>query len=106
MYIKKIKLQNYRNYEELDDELVNCVNIIYGQNATGKTNFLESIYMTSTIKSHKNSKDKEIIKFDKEESHIKEKIFINNKENIIDNHLKNNSNKGIAVNGKKINKIS
>lgn len=40
MYIKKIKLQNYRNYDELDVELVNGVNIIYGENATGKTNFL------------------------------------------------------------------
>jgi len=106
MYIKKIKLQNYRNYDELDVELVNGVNIIYGKNATGKTNFLESIYISSTTKSHKNSKDKEIIKFDKEEAHIKEQIFIDNKENIIDIHLKKNSNKGIAVNGKKINKIS
>ena len=45
MYIKKIKLQNYRNYDELDVELVNGVNIIYGENATGKTNFLESIFI-------------------------------------------------------------
>lgn len=106
MYIKKIKLKNFRNYDDLDVELSKGVNIIYGENATGKTNFLEAIYITSVTKSHKNSKDKEIIKFNKEDAHIKEQIFINEKENIIDIHLKNNSNKGIAVNGKKINKIS
>lgn len=106
MFIKKIKLKNYRNYDDLDVLLEKGVNIVYGKNATGKTNFLESIYITSSTKSYKNSNDKEIIKFDKEEAHIKEQIFINDKENIIDIHLKKNSNKGIAVNGKKINKIS
>ena len=106
MNIKEIKLKNYRNYDEFFLDLENGVNIIYGKNAVGKTNFLEAIYMTSTTKSHKNSKDKEIIKFGETEAHIKEKIIIKNKENIIDIHLKKNSNKGIAINKKKITKIS
>ena len=46
-------------------------NIFYGDNAQGKTNILESVYLCGTSKSHKGSKDKEIIRFDQEESHIR-----------------------------------
>lgn len=106
MYIKNLKLKNYRNYSFLNLDLVNGINIIYGDNAQGKTNILEAIYMSSTTKSYKQAKDKEIIKFGEEEAHIKTIYIKNKKENTIDIHLKNNKNKGIAVNGKKINKIS
>lgn len=106
MYFKNLKLKNYRNYSFLNLDLVNGINIIYGDNAQGKTNIIEAIYMSSTTKSYKQAKDKEIIKFGEEEAHIKTTYIKNEKENIIDIHLKNNKNKGIAVNGKKINKIS
>lgn len=106
MYIKNLKLKNYRNYSFLNLDLVNGINIIYGDNAQGKTNILEAIYMSSTTKSYKQAKDKEIIKFGEEEAHIKTIYIKNEKENTIDIHIKNNKNKGIAVNGKKINKIS
>ena len=56
MYIKNIKLQNYRNYKNINIDFDKDINIIYGQNAQGKTNILESIYMSSTSKSHKNTK--------------------------------------------------
>ena len=106
MYIKNLKLKNYRNYSFLNLDLVNGINIIYGDNAQGKTNILEAIYMSSTTKSYKQAKDKEIIKFSEEEAHIKTIYIKKEKENTIDIHIKNNKNKGIAVNGKKINKIS
>ena len=106
MYIKNLKLKNYRNYSFLNLDLVNGINIIYGDNAQGKTNILEAIYMSSTTKSYKQAKDKEIIKFGEEEAHIKTIYIKKEKENTIDIHIKNNKNKGIAVNGKKINKIS
>ena len=47
------------------------INIIYGDNAQGKTNILESMYVCATSKSHRGSKDREIIRFDNDESHIK-----------------------------------
>lgn len=106
MYIKNLKLKNYRNYNYLDLDLENGINIIYGNNAQGKTNILEALYISSTTKSYKQSKDKEIIKFDQEEAHIKTTYIKDNKENTIDIHLKKNKNKGIALNGKKINRIS
>lgn len=71
MYIKTLKLKNYRNYEEVEVSFDPNINIIYGNNAVGKTNLLESIYMCSTSKSHKNTKENDIINFNKNESHIK-----------------------------------
>ena len=105
MYVKKISLKNYRNISKLDLELKNGVNIFYGQNAQGKTNLLESIYIGATGRSHRTHKDKELIKFGETEAHIKLEV---QKETIfdkIDIHLKNESKKGIAINNIPINKL-
>lgn len=71
MVIESLDLQDYRNYEILNMNFDSHVNIIYGDNAQGKTNILESLYMCATSKSHRGSKDKEIINFNKDECHIK-----------------------------------
>lgn len=55
MIIKSIELKNFRNYEELNLNLDGGTNILYGDNAQGKTNILESIYVSGTTKSHKGS---------------------------------------------------
>lgn len=75
------------------------INIIYGDNAQGKTNILESMYVCATSKSHRGSKDREIIRFDNYESHIKVNVKKNDMNYRIDMHLKKNKPKGIAVNG-------
>ena len=61
MIIKSLELANFRNYETLDIHFDKGTNILYGDNAQGKTNILEAIYVSATTKSHKGSKDKEII---------------------------------------------
>ena len=71
MIIKSIELADYRNYDSLTMEFCEGTNILYGDNAQGKTNILEAIYVASTTKSHKGSKDKDIVNFDKEEAHIR-----------------------------------
>ena len=63
MYIEKIKLQNFRNYKQLELNLNKNINIIYGNNAQGKTNILESIFLCSFGKSFRTTKEKEMIKF-------------------------------------------
>ena len=78
------------------------INIIYGDNAQGKTNILESMYVCATSKSHRGSKDREIIRFDNDESHIKVNVKKNDMNYRIDMHLKKNKPKGIAVNGNPI----
>lgn len=62
MYISKIHLKNFRNYEEETVHLNEHVNIIYGKNAQGKTNLLESIFLCSTGRSHRTARDFELIR--------------------------------------------
>lgn len=71
MIIESIELKNYRNYKELHMEFNQGTNILYGDNAQGKTNILESIYVSGTTKSHKGSRDKEMIRFGENEAHIR-----------------------------------
>lgn len=106
MKINSINLQNFRNYNILNINFDGETNIIYGDNAQGKTNILEAIYVSATTKSHRGNKDKEMISFDKDESHIKS--FVEKKDVIyrIDMHLKKNKSKGIAINGIPIKKAS
>lgn len=106
MIIKSIELQNFRNYKELNISFDEGTNILYGNNAQGKTNVLEAIFLSATTKSHKGSKDKEIINFDEEESHIRTYFDRNGIEYCIDMHLRRHKSKGIAINGQKIKKAS
>lgn len=99
MIIESIDLKNYRNYEILNMNLSPDTNIIYGDNAQGKTNILESLYICATSRSHKGSKDREIIQFEKDEAHLKLQVRKNDLPYRIDMHLKKNKTKGIAVNG-------
>jgi recF protein len=106
MYIKTLELKDYRNYNELSMEFHNGINILYGDNAQGKTNILESIYICGTTKSHKGSKDKDIIKLDKDESHIRISLERDRAIHRIDMHLKKNKPKGVAIDGIPIKKSS
>ena len=106
MIIESIELKNYRNYEELHMELNQGTNILYGDNAQGKTNVLESVYVCCTSKSHRSAKDRDIIRFGQDESHIKLQIRKNNIPCRIDMHLKKNKPKGIAINGVPIRRAS
>ena len=88
MYIESVQLKNFRNYDSLELTLDKGTNIFYGDNAQGKTNILESVYLCGTTKSHKGSKDREMIRFNEEEAHIR---MIVNKDGApykIDMHLK------------------
>ena len=90
MVIESIKLENFRNYETLELTLDPGTNIFYGENAQGKTNILESVYLCGTTKSHKGSKDREMIRFDQEEVHIRMKLDRDGSSYSIDMHLKKN----------------
>lgn len=104
MIIKSLELNDYRNYEKLSIKFDKGINILYGDNAQGKTNILEAIYLCSTTKSHRGNKDKEIIRFGFEESHIRALFNKNEVDYQVDIHLRNEKSKGIAVNGVKLKK--
>lgn len=97
MIIKSLELENFRNYKSLNIEFDKGVNILYGDNAQGKTNILEAIYVSATTKSHKGAKDKEIINFEAEEAHIKTYLNKEGLERRVDMHLRKSKSKGIAI---------
>lgn len=99
MYINKIRLTNFRNYEEQEIQLGPNINIFYGDNAQGKTNIIEAIFLCSIGKSFRTNKENELIKFNKDISSVyieyeksdrdgKIKIDLNNKKSIYTNGIK------------------
>ena len=106
MIIQSLELKDYRNYRSLSIEFNKNINILFGNNAQGKTNILEALYMCATTKSHKGSKDKEMIRFKQDEAHLR--LYLQKKEisHKIDMHLKKNKTKGVAIDGISIKKSS
>ena len=98
MYIRRLELADFRNYEHLEIELDPKTNILYGDNAQGKTNLLEAIYLCATTRSHRGVRDRDLIRFDHSEAHLKMLLTKNDSNYRIDMHLKKSKNKGIAVN--------
>ena len=99
MYVESLALKNFRNYEKLDIRFSDSINIIHGDNAQGKTNILEAIFMAATTKSHRNSKDRDIIRFGEEESHIRLNLKKRDVGHRIDMHLRKSKPKGVAIDG-------
>ena len=106
MIIKSLELQDYRNYDSLNLAFDKGTNILYGDNAQGKTNILEAIYVSATTKSHKGSKDKDIVNFQKEEAHIRTFLEKDGVDTRVDMHLRKSKSKGIAIDGQKLKKAA
>lgn len=99
MHIEFIEVGNFRNYQQEKLEFHPHTNILYGDNAQGKTNILESIFVCGTTNSHKGSKDREMIRMGQEEAHIRMVIQKKEMSHRIDMHLRKNKGKGIAIDG-------
>lgn len=106
MYISSLELADFRNIISLHMDFSRGTNILYGENAQGKTNILESLYMVSTTKSHRGVRDRDMIRFGMEEAHIRSMIMKGGIDYRIDMHLRKNKSKGIAINGQRIKKAS
>lgn len=98
MNVESIRLINYRNYNSISIEFNKNINIFVGKNAQGKTNLIEAIYMCSTGKSFRTSRDREIIKFDKNESYIGSNIKVGNFDKFIEIKMERDKQKRIRVN--------
>ena len=99
MYVSSLKLQDFRNIREVSLDFSPGINVFYGENAQGKTNVLESVYVAGTTKSHRTSRDREMIRIGEEESHIRMEVVRRAGSFRIDMHLKKNKPKGVAVGG-------
>ena len=104
MFIEKIKLTNFRNYEKQELILDKNINIFYGNNAQGKTNLLEAIYLCAIGKSYRTNKDKELIK--KEQEFSKAQVEFSKKDRKGRIEVNISDKKIIAVNDIKVKKVS
>ena len=71
MIVNSLELMDFRNYEREVFDFDPETNVLFGDNAQGKTNVLEGIYLCSTTRSHKGSKDREMIRLGCEEAHLR-----------------------------------
>src|SRR5690625_4890141 len=78
MYLKELQLKHFRNYESLDIKFDNSINVIIGENAQGKTNLLEAIYLLAFSKSYRTANDKELIQWNEEFAKITGKLVKEN----------------------------
>ena len=100
MYIKKIRLKSFRNYDNETINFNNKINIIYGNNAEGKTNIIEAIYYSAFGKTYRNNKDNEIVKFDDDFFNIGIEFLKNDRDNEISVFYdKTKNTKKILING-------
>lgn len=106
MYISKIILENFRNYDKLELNIAEGLNIFIGNNAQGKTNVIESIYVSSIGKSFRTNIDREMIKMNELNSKIKIEYFKNDKVNMIDIIFEQEKTKQVKLNGIKLDKLS
>ncbi|MDL2248432.1 DNA replication/repair protein RecF [Tyzzerella sp. OttesenSCG-928-J15] len=105
MEILSASLKNFRNLAQTNIELYPSVNIFYGDNGQGKTNFLESLYFCATGRSHRTHNDKELINFGESDSYIQLQYKNNDIKDKISVHIKKDSKKGIAINGLPVKKL-
>ncbi len=82
MHLKKIKINNFRNYDTAEVELSPCLNILCGKNGQGKTNFLEAVAYLTLGRSFRTRRDEELIKKDKKGFYLKGE-FQSDEENLI-----------------------
>lgn len=106
MYIKNLSLKDYRNYDSLNVDFDKNVNIIIGNNAQGKTNLIESLYVTSFGKSFRTNRDSELVKFDKDFAKINieaEKEYFDTTVEVL---IKKDSKKSVKKDGATVRKTS
>ena len=104
MWISDIKLNNFRNYKNKEIKLHENINVFFGENAQGKTNIIESIFLCSIGKSFRTNKEKELIKFEEDKSIVE--IEFNKKDREGKIKIEIGEKKQIYFNGIKLKKLS
>ena len=104
MWINKIKINNFRNYNEEEIKLAKNINVFYGENAQGKTNIIEAIFLCSMGKSFRTKKDTEMILLNEENATIEIEFQKLDRDGKIKIELSNKKN--AYINGIKIKKLS
>lgn len=106
MYVKKLELKNFRNYENLQMEFNPGINLITGRNAQGKTNLIEAVYLISMGRSFRPGRDSEMIRFGQNEAVVKAEAVKSLMDTRIDICINRKSKKSIKKDGKQLHKTS
>lgn len=104
MWINKIRINNFRNYNQQELKFEENINILYGENAQGKTNIIEAIFLGSMGKSFRAKKDKDMIKLNAEKAEVEIEYQKSDRDGKIKIELGNKKN--VFLNGIKIKKLS
>ncbi|TYQ14757.1 UNVERIFIED_CONTAM: DNA replication and repair protein RecF [Acetivibrio alkalicellulosi] len=104
MHIEELELENFRNYKSVKTSFSNKINVIYGENAQGKTNIIESIFLCASGRSHRTSKDAELVNVNSNNFNVKIIINKNNEKKLIDYQYKSGK-KVIMINEIPVKKI-
>ena len=99
MYVKRLQLKDFRNWETAGVALFEGLNIFEGRNAQGKTNLLEAIYLTCVGKSMRTSKDKELIRWEHERARVRTDVVKRGGGESVEIVLDKAVNKCVSVNG-------
>lgn len=106
MIVKSINLENFRNYEKIEVDFNEKVNIIIGNNAQGKTNLIEAIYLSSMSKSFRTNTSSDLVKFNKDFTRVTVKVRDDDIDRKVEIRIDKNNKKIIKKNGKLIRKTS
>lgn len=106
MYLKNLKLRNFRSYDELDISFNNNVNILFGENGVGKTNIVEAIYLLCTGKSHRDNREADLLKINSKWMRVRGECIRRDGTHTVDMVAQKGQKKRILVNGLAISKIS
>lgn len=106
MFIEELECSNFRNYGSLCISFDKGINFLFGNNAQGKTNILEAVYLCSFSRSHKGSREKEMILFGEKEAHVRAILNKKNVRHNIDFHLSASGKRNIAIDGFPVRKMS
>ncbi len=106
MYIKEIELHNFRNYEDIKVSFSKDVNIFLGENAQGKTNLLEGIYLNAVAHSFKTVRDRDMIRFDQDYCRVRAVAHYEGEDHISEIAIGRSGAKAVKVDGVKINRSS
>ena len=104
MYISELELENFRNYEHLNVSFSRDINIFLGENAQGKTNLLEGIYLNAVARSFKTTRDREMIRFGEEYCKVRAVAHYEDDDHISEIIISQGGAKAVKVDGVKISK--
>ena len=105
MHLRELTLRNFRNFDHTELSFPSDLIFLIGENAQGKTNLIESVFLSCTGRSHRTSKDREMIQWKKEEALVRTKVDRKLGDSSIDILLRAHEKKRVRINGEPIHRL-